>query len=41
VQPWDLTGFTQTSAIHAAMINAELTLPDFRRTLEAWQRIVL
>ena len=23
VQPWDLTGFTQTSVIHAAMMNAE------------------
>ena len=32
-QPWDLTGFTQTSAIHAAMMNAELTLPAFPRTL--------
>jgi hypothetical protein len=35
VQPWDLIGFTQTSAIHAAMMNAELTPPDFRLTLTA------
>jgi hypothetical protein len=30
------SGFPQTSAIPAAMMNAELTLPDFRRTLAAW-----
>jgi hypothetical protein len=27
------TGFTQTSAIHATMLNAELTPPNIRRTL--------
>jgi len=34
------TGFSQTSAIHDAMMNAELTMPDFRRTLAAWQTIL-
>jgi DNA-binding XRE family transcriptional regulator len=29
----DFTGFTQTSAIPAALRNAELTLPDFRRRI--------
>jgi hypothetical protein len=35
-----LTGFTQTSAIHAAMMNAELMRIHFRRTLAEWQQDV-
>jgi hypothetical protein len=31
------TAGIEPSSIHAAMMNAELTLPDFRRTLAAWQ----
>jgi hypothetical protein len=41
-QPWDLTGFIQISAIHAAMMNAELTRIIFRRTIvrTAWPKAI-